>query len=140
MSVQVIILLAMAPLGVIFVLVGLVIAARRRVFLSRGVRVPGVVVTLESLRSADTNRTTSYVPVVSFTALTGQQLTVRPYGIFPSNPPGFRPGQPVPIVYDPANPNKATIASFSSNEWMSLILAGCGAFIIVLGVALAFLI
>lgn len=42
----------------------------------------------------------------------------------------------MPVAYDPAQPTRATIASFASPEWMSVVLFVVGGFEAALGIFL----
>src|SRR5207247_1392814 len=49
----------------------------------------------------------AYQPKITFTTQTGEKVVLTSMGM--SNPPRFRVGQEVPVVYDPSNPHQAWI-------------------------------
>ncbi len=61
----------------------------------------------------------TYVPVMEYT-VDGQTYTMR--GNTASDPPQYRVGEEVPILYDPAAPDKAQINRWSERWLMPLIL------------------
>jgi hypothetical protein len=136
-----IVLAVMLFVAIPCVVAGLIAVIRRRLVLQRWVRVPGTIVSLEAVtvaRGSSSGR--SWVPLIGFTPQNGQPVVVRPVGIFPANPPGYKIGQAVPVAYDPAQPARATIASFSSPEWMGVVLVLVGVFEAALGLFLYFFI
>ena len=98
----------MAPvffgLGAVFTLLGGGIMLNARRFRRRGLRVQGQVVRLRIRRL---NRSTMFYPTVRFTTAYGQQVEAESW--FGSNPPPGRPGEWVPVVYDPARPARMRI-------------------------------
>ena len=136
-----IVLVVMLLVGIPCVVAGLIMVVRRRLMLRQWVRVPGTVVSLEAVTVAwGSSSQRSWVPLISFTPQNGTPVVVRPVGIFPANPPGYDVGQAVPVAYDPAQPARATIASFSSPEWMGVVLVLVGVFEAALGLFLSFFI
>jgi hypothetical protein len=122
--------------GLPLLIIGLVIGGRRYAFLRQGIRVGGVVADLEG-RIPPGRHYMVYAPLLLFTTLAGEVVMTRPYGVGESNPPAFKRGQPVPVAYDPANPRKATIASFADLKWMLIVLMGAG--VVLVGLGLVFL-
>lgn len=115
----------------IFVVVGLVCGAvlvvivrKNRAFLARAQRAPGVVVGLgrgSSMGSGpnDTMRR-SFAPVFRFTTIDGREVEVR--SSVESNPPTYRPGDQVTVLYDPAAPEKAKLDKFSERGGLETLV------------------
>jgi hypothetical protein len=80
-----------------------------RRFIDRAARAPGTVVrVLEEVDAGDGGK--SYYPVVQFRAPAGAPVEFRSH--FGSNPAGYRPGDPVTVLYEPDAPDRAEIADF----------------------------
>lgn len=104
----------MTAFGASFTAVGLLLLAigvfsfiRTKRFLARAVSVDGVLQGYEE--RSDSEGGSSYHPVVNYTTTDGQHFT------FTSNTAAGRkwqPGDAVPLMYDPARPHKARIATF----------------------------
>jgi hypothetical protein len=98
----------------------------------------GKVVELEHQLCGSKDRTTCYAPRVLFTELaTGRQV------LFVSreaaNPPAFRVGEEVTVLYAPDNPETAMVQSFFSMWGVVVILSGvCVIFVAVGAVILLF--
>ncbi|MEU6410495.1 DUF3592 domain-containing protein [Microbispora sp. NPDC046933] len=106
MSQTALITLILAGLGLVFGLIGGGITMNAREFRRRAQRTRGLVVGLRASRSDDG---TSYYPTIRFTTIHGQQVEAETtYG---SNPPPARPGEEVPVLYDPARPTRIRIDS-----------------------------
>jgi len=76
----------------------------------------------------------SYQPKITFTTRAGE--TVPLTSVRMSNPPRFRVGQEVPVIYDPGNPYRASIRSFSYLWFVSLLFGGIGSILFILGIIL----
>ena len=76
----------------------------------------------------------SYQPKITFTTQTGETVSLP--SVRMSNPPRFRVGQEVPVVYDPSNPYRAYIRSFSYLWFVSLLFGGIGSLLFILGIIL----
>ena len=123
--------------GLLAVAVWGYVSTRR--FVAGAARTTGTVIKLAERRETDRGRTrTSYAPVVRFVTARGV------HGEFPSrlgsNPPAYRVGDRVPVLYNPADPREAAIATFLS-LWLFTLLfgfvgtvfAGIGAVMLALG-------
>jgi hypothetical protein len=95
---------------------------------TRGLRAEGKVVALESSRSHDS---TSYYPVVDFTDKNGTPVHFRDNT--GSNPPSYRTGEDVTVLYLDYNPQKTAIIDKGIWNWLPSILTGL--FALVLGFA-----
>jgi hypothetical protein len=118
--------------GVLMAVIGLVSLLRTRQFLS-GARETSAQVVGNHLRSA--SRKPSYYPVLRFQTHEGTpHEVVSPVG---SNPPRYREGDQVPLLYNPANPQQVRINTFLHLWMLPLLFAGMGvAFLLVGGLAL----
>ncbi|WP_432933670.1 DUF3592 domain-containing protein [Microbispora sp. CA-135349] len=106
MSQTALITLILSGLGLAFGLIGGAFTMNAREFRRRAQRTRGLVVGLRASRSDDG---TSYYPRIRFTTMYGQQVEAETtYG---SNPPPARPGEEVPVLYDPARPTRIRIDS-----------------------------
>ena len=76
----------------------------------------------------------SYQPKITFTTQTGETVSLT--SVRMSNPPQFRVGQEVPVIYDPNNPFRAYIRSFSYLWFVSLLFGGIGSLLFILGMIL----
>lgn len=92
-------------LGLAFALIALVLWLLRRNWVARAGRAQGEVI--DVVKRAP--RATNYVPVVRFRTAAGQETTFR--GFVGSRPPAHRTGDIVKVLYDPANPARATVDS-----------------------------
>lgn len=90
-------------------------------FIQKSETANGTVVDLERSRS---RRSTTYHPVVRFTARDGKEYEVRSSA--GSNPPGYRIGEGVRVFYDPDDPDHARIDSFFSLWGIPTMLGGMG--------------
>ncbi|WP_169984426.1 DUF3592 domain-containing protein [Microbispora sp. H10836] len=103
---------------------GIVLQARR--FRRRGRRAQGQIVRLRTRRS---HHTTMYYSTVRFTTEQGRQVEAE--ARFGSSPPPGRPGEHVPIVYDPARPGRVRVDSAWSDGTLHggiFLAAGIAAF------------
>jgi Protein of unknown function (DUF3592) len=134
--------------GLLLLLIGLLVFLRKRAFLSKAATVPGTVVALltqaqrdlsldPELRNVGLNPTqydveVSFFPLVRFQTKQGQTVEFR--SSVGSTSPAYFVGQQVTILYDPANPIKASISSFGSLWLSSLLLFGVGSLFTAIGV------
>ncbi|MEN3539859.1 DUF3592 domain-containing protein [Microbispora sp. ZYX-F-249] len=106
MSQTALITLILSGIGLLFGLIGGGITMNAREFRRRAQRTRGLVVGLRASRSDDG---TVYYPTIRFTTVYGQQVEAETaYG---SNPPPARPGEEVPVLYDPAKPTRIRVDS-----------------------------
>ncbi|MFL6652603.1 MAG: DUF3592 domain-containing protein [Sulfurifustaceae bacterium] len=119
----------------IFLVIGVIVVAavaywagRVHDFINRASLAAGQVIDLDRSHSGDS---TSYYPIVKFETRAGQVRTFRnPVG---SNPPSFRVGETVEVLYDEAQPSDARIRSFFSLWGGPTIVGGCGALLVLAG-------
>lgn len=119
---------------VILILVGVVFAAigaygSRRQFLLRrnGQRVSGTVTRIDRQwdpgGGPNNPGSYSYFPVLSFQTLAGQQIETR--SSVGSSNASAQVGQPVRVLYDPANPSDAEADTFSAQATALLLPLIC---------------
>ncbi len=90
-------------------------------FLEHSVTTQGTVVELIRSRSSDS---TSYYPVVQFTAASGREIEFQ--SSTGSNPPPYSRGEQVAVFYEPANPEDAMVDGFFSLWGAALIICVIG--------------
>ncbi|NZA27241.1 DUF3592 domain-containing protein [Luteimonas sp. SJ-92] len=128
MKILVVIKYLFAAIGVGMLLGALLLFSGTRSFLAEAVRAEGVVVDLERSRSSES---TTYRPVVLFTAQDGQEATfVSSSG---SNPPSHRRGERVQVLYPPGRPEEARIDGFFPLWGAVVILGGIGSAFFLIG-------
>ncbi len=116
-------------IGIVFSLVGMLLAViaiflfvRTRIFLRTAQEVKGTVIRMVYHHSSEGGG--GYSPVYQFRTLEGQ--TIEAGDSMSSNPPMFREGQVIDVLYDPANPQKARIKKWMSLYFVSVLLGGLG--------------
>lgn len=97
------------------------------IFLETAERGQGVVVEMVSNHSNDS---TTYSPVVEFEAGGRKHRFKDSMG---SNPPSYRTGERVGVLYDPADPRDARIDRGRWNQAIPLLIGGFGALLCMLG-------
>lgn len=99
-----------------------------RAFVASAVTAEGTVVDLQPSRSSDS---VTYKPVVRYKTATGEQIEfVSSTG---SNPPGYRKGEKVEVLYLPSEPGNASINTFFSLWLGHLIVGGVGGVFFMVG-------
>ncbi len=126
-------------IGIVFSLVGGLLAAigvfiliRTRIFIGKAQEVKGTVIQMVYSRSSKGGG--SYSPVYEFRTIDGQTIVVA--DSMSSNPPMFKEGQVIDVLYDPENPQKARIKKWLSLYFAPLLLGGMGLIFGGVGVAL----
>lgn len=122
MSADLIIGIVFSLVGLLLVAIGIFIWIRTRVFLSTAQEVKGTVVRMVYSHNSDGGG--GYSPVYQFRTMEGQTIEVAD-GLS-SNPPMFREGQVIDVLYDPSNPQKARIKKWLSLYFVSVLLGGMG--------------
>jgi hypothetical protein len=87
-------------------------------FIGRAAEAEGRVIELERSRSSSRSSAT-YRPVVEFTTATGRRIEFT--SSVGSSPPSHRVGEPVKVLYNPADPQGARIKSFFQ-LWFAFLL------------------
>lgn len=126
----------MSAFGLIFLVVGVALlvgcfftAARTRRFLANAQEAQAEVVALQQRLGSGNER--SYYPVLRYRTQGGAtQEVVSNVG---SNPPRYKEGDSVAVLYDPAQPDNMRIHT-AFNVWaFPMILAGIGVIFLVVG-------
>jgi hypothetical protein len=114
-------------LGIGMLLGSVFVYQNTRSFLAKAVEAQGRVIGLERSRSSSSSSTRSsstYRPVVEFTTASGKRMEfISSVG---SNPPSYREGEAVTVLYLAADPYQARIKSFFSLWFGLMILLGLG--------------
>jgi hypothetical protein len=115
-------------IGIVFPLVGLLLVAiavfifvRTRSFIGSSQEVKGKVVRNVYRSSSDGG---GYAPVFGFTTIDGRYIEVEDK--LESNPPQFREGEVLDILYDPQNPSHARVKKWMNLYFTPLLLGGMG--------------
>ncbi|MGZ3862781.1 MAG: DUF3592 domain-containing protein [Bacteroidia bacterium] len=88
---------------------------------NNGVPANGIVTKMQS-RSSSRSKTT-YVPIISYKAKDGREYELRS-NIFYDDPDRFKKGDVIQVLYDPKQPEKATLAN--ENEALVPLVMGGG--------------
>jgi hypothetical protein len=118
--------LVLAGVGLLFL--GVHLHQKTAAFLARAVRAPGVVVEMATNDSSDGGST--YAPVVEFEH-EGRKYKFK--DSISSNPPSYRRGQAVGVLYDPDQPRDARIDRGHWNKAVPILIGGFGALLSLLG-------
>lgn len=124
--------------GIGMLLGSLFVYQNTRSFLGKAVEANGRVIGLERSRSSSTSSTSSsstYRPVVEFTTASGKRIEFT--SSVGSNPPSYREGEAVTVLYLAADPYRARIKSFFSLWFGFMILLGLGLVFAGVGVGMA---
>ncbi len=105
-------------------------------FLASAVETTGTVVALNEESSNDTDSVTgtTYRPVIGFRIDAARAFTFE--SMVHSNPPLYRVGDTVPVLYNPLDPNQARIRSFTYLRLLPILLGGLGVLFSGLGLGL----
>jgi uncharacterized protein DUF3592 len=116
------------------------IFANTRSFISRAAEAPGKVIELERSRSSSSgsySSSSTYRPVVEFNSATGKRIEFT--SSVGTNPPSHRVGDPVTVLYNPADPQSARIKSFFSLWFGFLIVFALGLVFAAIGLTMIFM-
>lgn len=103
--------------GICLLIIALFLFGNSRSFLSHAQPTQGVV---EELVRSGSSDSAAYKPRVRFKAADGRDITfVSPFG---RNPPSYKRGETVDVLYLPDNPEKARIRSFFALWGVALII------------------
>jgi hypothetical protein len=120
--------------GAFFIGLGVRSLVTTQRFLAKASTADGVVVRLDKVveRSREGDRYTLYYPVVRFVTASGQ--VVEYSDDLGEDPPAYRVGDSVRVLYDPADPQKARLDTWSSQWLGATIQIGVGGLVFVIGV------
>ncbi len=102
--------LAFGGVGFILAALALFFWLRTRAFLDNAQKAQGTVIRM--VYSSDSEGGGGYSPVYTFRTMSGQ--VIEKTDSMSSNPPQFKEGQTIDVLYDLENPNKARI-----NKWFN---------------------
>lgn len=134
MSENVIMTIAFCPVGAVLVAIAAAVFIRTRIFMSIAQEVKGTVIQMVYRGSSSSSSGGGYSPVYQFKTKDGKAIVVTDN--LSSNPPAFKEGQVIDVLYDPANPQKASIKRWMSLYLVPLLLGGLGVIFGGVGVAL----
>ena len=109
-------------IGLLFAAIGLWFDAQSRDLMENGLRTAGTVVGFD--RSTDSDGDTTFMPQVTFTDRNGQNHWFA--SSVGSNPAEFERGDEVEVIYDPAQPDRAIIDSFTQRSLLPMVFSGLG--------------
>jgi uncharacterized protein DUF3592 len=118
-------ILVLGGVGLLFL--GAHLHRKTGMFLEIAVRAPGVVVEMATNESSDSN---TYSPVVQFEH-EGRKYRFK--DSIGSNPPSYRTGEAVGVLYDPEHPRDARIDRGRWNKAVPILIGGFGALLCVVG-------
>ena len=124
---------AFIPIGALLVLGAAWTAISTKTWISHAVEVKGSVIEMVRMRDSD-NTGYLFAPVVRFQTVEGNTVEFE-YGLR-SNPPAYRTGQTVSVLYDPGEPRSAAIHGFFSLWLMPIILGFIGTIFLTVGTAM----
>ena len=118
--------------GALLLVVGTILWINTRMFIARAQQVRGSVDHMKYRHSSDGS---GYAPAFKFKTLKGESIEFasRTY----SDPPEFKAGQDVDILYDPQNPQRARLNKGANLYFMPLLVAVLGIIFLAVGVALS---
>lgn len=122
MSAELIIGIVFSLVGGLLALIGVFLFIRTRIFMNTAQEVKGTVVRM--VWSSDSEGGGGYSPVYQFRTIEGR--VIEKQDSLSSNPPMFKEGQTIDVLYEPANPQNARIKKWMSLYFVSVLLGGMG--------------
>ncbi len=135
MKVLKIISVLFSTIGLGMLAVSVFIFSNTSSFIGRAVEADGEVIDLDRSRSSSSSSTT-YRPVVAFTAATGKRVEFT--SSVGSSPPSHRVGERVKVLYQPADPQSARLKSFFHLWFGFLIVFALGLVFAAIGLTMIF--
>ena len=117
---------------IVLILVGVKALLDGRRFIATAVEASGVVVEIANLREYDSDLerdVTRPYPVVEF--VTAREQVVRYQPPVGSNPPDYRLGGPLMVLYDPADPQHAVLDTWDDVWKMGVVFVSVGLLLMV---------
>ncbi|MFG3596108.1 DUF3592 domain-containing protein [Bradyrhizobium sp. RDI18] len=114
---------ALIPIGLLLLLGAGFSVWSTKAWLARAVETQGTVIEMLRVRDSE-NKGYLFTPIVRFDTIDGR--TVEFQSGLRTNPPLYRTGQEVPVVYDPGVPESAAILGVLPLWMMPIILAFIG--------------
>jgi hypothetical protein len=121
---------AVVTLGVLALVWAVLAFLVQRRFLSKAVRTTGVV---EGLNVDRTSKGTTYTPVIRFETAAGASVVATANRS--AGKRTFQVGQTVPVLYDPANPQKLEVNKFWDRWAMVAVALGTAAVLLFIGLS-----
>jgi hypothetical protein len=112
-------MLVFLGIGLLLLSVGGYLVWDTRAWLARSVEAPGVVI--EMVRIVDPKQGALFAPLVRFQTADGR--TIEFQSSLRTNPPAYSAGDTVTVLYDPARPSSAAIAS-TFGLWFAPAIVG----------------
>jgi hypothetical protein len=128
---------ALIPIGMLLLLGAVFSVWSTKAWLARTVEAPGTVIEMLRVRDSE-DKGYLFTPIVRFETIDGR--TVEFQSGLRTNPPAYRAGQQVSVVYDPGVPESAAIRGVLSLWLMPIILAFIGSIFLAIGAAMILLI
>jgi hypothetical protein len=126
-------LFALLPIGLLVLALAAWSFWSTKTWLTRTVEVSGTVIEMVRVRDSD-NTGYLYYPRVRYTTTDGR--TIEFDSSLRTNPPAYRTGQSVQVLYDPGVPDYAVIRGFFSLWLMTVILTFIGSVFLIVGTAM----
>lgn len=118
-------------LGALLLVIGIILGINTRMFAARAQQVKG---TVDHMKFRHDSEGGGYAPVFQFKTLNGESIQFA--GMVYSNPPQFKDGQIIDVLYDPQNPQRARINKATNLYFVPLFSAGMGLLFLVIGVVM----
>jgi hypothetical protein len=128
---------ALIPVGLLLLLGAAFSVWTTKAWLARAVETQGTVIEMLRVRDSE-DKGYLFTPIVRFETIDGR--TVEFQSGLRTNPPAYRAGQEVTVVYDPGVPESAAIRGVLSLWLMPIILVFIGSIFLAIGVAMILLI
>jgi len=107
--------------GFILITLAVFFLLRTRAFISRSRQTQATITQMIYSRDEDGG---GYIPEFRFRTLEGQEIEVR--GSLRTNPPQFKVGQVIEVLYDPDNPQNARIKKWFNLYFVPMLLGFLG--------------
>jgi hypothetical protein len=120
--------LVFGGVGFLLTALALIFLVRTRIFISNSQHAQATIT--QMVYSSDSEGGGGYTPVFRFRTLQGQEVEVS--GGLRTNPPQFKVGQTIDVLYDPDKPQKARIKKWFNLYFVPALLGflglvfGCG--------------
>ena len=131
--------LAFLGFGVLWIAVGAFFSVETKHFVSKSRKATGTVVGLKKIWTSSTSKSTTgrrpvYRPVIEFQTAEGRRIQfTSSHG---SNPPTYRKGDRVEVLYDPKNPQESRLLSFGSLWLFPVMSIGIGSLLVLIGLGI----
>jgi hypothetical protein len=128
---------ALIPVGLLLLLGAGFSVWSTRTWIARAIETPGSVIEMVRLRDGE-DKGYLFAPVVRFQTMDGR--TIEFQSGLRTNPPAYRTGQTVSVLYDPDVPESAAIRGVFSLWLIPIILAFIGSIFLMVATAMIMLI